>query len=208
MHLGATTLPSRIRVIGTLPRSSSPLRRDPSRFPQVPFQHSRSRVATLVQARRTIYRALRRPDCTLNRLFALVAEEDDQPVTESIATPETNCPPWNKPKLARALSVVATPGNRRSCLSCGTPHLNIVRFHQPCLLPWRTPYCHRNTAGFWAGTSEDCHPRTTWRPLTLFGQPGSFSFANWRFLPCRPDGTTAKCYFILLPLRVPPPHIE
>ena len=38
----------------------------------------------------------------------------------------------------------------------------------------------------WAGIGEDCRPRTTWRPLTLFGQPGSSSFATrWRFLPRR-----------------------
>ena len=80
----------------------SPLRRDPSRFPQVPFQHSRSRVATLVQAGRTIYLALRRPDCTSSRLFALVAEEDDRPVTQSIATPEPGCPDPH-PRSSRSL---------------------------------------------------------------------------------------------------------
>ena len=80
----------------------SPLRRDSSRFPQVPFQHSRSRVAPLVQAGRTIYLALRRPDCTLIRLFALVAEEYDRPVTQSIATPEPGCPDPH-PKSSRSL---------------------------------------------------------------------------------------------------------
>ena len=34
-----------------------------------------------------------------------------------------------------------------SRVSCRPSHLNIDRFHQPCLIPWRTPYCHRNTAG-------------------------------------------------------------
>ena len=90
-----------------------------------------------------------------------------------------------------------------SRVSCRPSHLNFDSFHQPCLLPWRTPYCHRNTA--WAGVGEDCRPRTTWRPLALFGQPGSPSFAtHWRFLPRRLDGTTAGCQFILPPLRVPP----
>ena len=34
-----------------------------------------------------------------------------------------------------------------SRVSCRPSHLNVDRFHQPCLLPWRAPYCHRNTAG-------------------------------------------------------------
>ena len=62
-------------------------------------------------------------------------------------------------------------------------HLDVDRFHQPCLSPGRT-----------SRISEDCRPRTTWRPLTILGQPGSSSFAShWRFLPRRLDGTTAGC---------------
>ena len=58
-----------------------------------------------------------------------------------------------------------------SRVSCRPPHLNVDRFHQPCLLPGRT-----------SRIGEDCRPRTTWRPLTLFEQPGSSSFAShWRF---------------------------
>ena len=58
-----------------------------------------------------------------------------------------------------------------SRVSCLPFHLNIDRFHQPCLLPGRT-----------SRIGEDCRPRTTWRPLTLCGQPGSPSFAShWRF---------------------------
>ena len=76
-----------------------------------------------------------------------------------------------------------------SRVSCRPFHLNIDRFHQPCLLPGRT-----------SRIGKDCRSRTTWRPLTLFlGQPGSSYFAShWRFLPCRLDGTTAGCQFILL----------
>ena len=37
--------------------------------------------------------------------------------------------------------------------------------------PGAFPYCHRYTAGCWAGIGEDCRPRTTWRPLTLAGSP-------------------------------------
>ena len=70
-----------------------------------------------------------------------------------------------------------------SRLSCRPFHRNFDRFHQPCLLPGRT-----------SRISEDCRPRTTWRPLTLFGQHGSSSFAShWKFLPRRLDGTTAGC---------------
>ena len=58
-----------------------------------------------------------------------------------------------------------------SRLSCRPPHLNVDRFHEPCLLPGRT-----------SRIGEDCRPRTTWRPLTLLVQPGSSSFAfRWRF---------------------------
>ena len=101
---------------------------------------------------------LRWPDCTLSRLRA---EEYDWPVTQSIATPEPSS--RTIPTLDR---------------SCRPPHLNVDRFHYP----GASRYCHRCTAGCWAGTGEDCRPRTTWRPLTLFGQPGSPSFAShWRF---------------------------
>ena len=47
-----------------------------------------------------------------------------------------------------------------SRVSCRPSHLNVDRFHQPCLLPGRT-----------SRTGEDCHHRTTWRPLTLAGSP-------------------------------------
>ena len=71
--------------------------------------------------------------------------------------------------------------------------------------PGASPYCHRYTAGCWAGIGEDCRPRTTWRPLTLFGQPGSPSFAtHWRY--CHADETVPRqdvnSPFSLL--RVPP----
>ena len=60
-----------------------------------------------------------------------------------------------------------------SRVSCRPFHLNVDRFHQPCLLPGRT-----------SKLGEDCRPRTTWQPLTLFVQSGSSSFASyWRFLP-------------------------
>ena len=45
-------------------------------------------------------------------------------------------------------------------MSCRPSHLNVDRFHQPCLLPGRT-----------SRISEDCRPRTTWRPLSLAGSP-------------------------------------
>ena len=45
-----------------------------------------------------------------------------------------------------------------SRVSCRLLHLNVDRFHRPCLLPGRT-----------SRIGEDCHIRTTWRPLTLAG---------------------------------------
>ena len=88
-----------------------------------------------------------------------------------------------------------------SRLSCRPLHLNVDRFHQPCLLPWRIPLLPP-IHGWLLGRDRWglSVPRTTWRPLTLFGKPGSPSFAShWRFLPRRLDGTTAGCSFILLP---------
>ena len=63
-----------------------------------------------------------------------------------------------------------------SKVSCRPSHLNLDRFHQPCLVPGRT-----------SRTSEDCHPRTTWRQLTLAGTrvlpplrlTGRFCYADW-----------------------------
>ena len=70
-----------------------------------------------------------------------------------------------------------------SRLSCRPSHLN-VDFHQPCLLPWRVPYCHRNTAGLgrdrW-GLSVSPYPR-----LSLLCD-------SLEVLPRRQDGTTAGC---------------
>ena len=147
----------------------SPLRRDPSRFPQVPFQHSRSRVATLVQAGRTIYLALRRPDCTLSRLFASVAEEYDRPVTQSIATPEPGCPDPH-PRSSRSLlrpwvchhTREPTVLSRVSCRPTPeywpfSPALSVTLAH-PLL-------CNRNTAGLgrdrW-GLSSPYHVAATY----------------------------------------------
>ena len=94
-----------------------------------------------------------------------------------------------------------------SRVSCRPSHLNFDRFHQPCLLPWRTPYCHRNTAGCWAGIGKDCRLHTTWRPLTLFGQPGSSSLCVSLEVVATP---TRRYHGRMLippspPLRVPPP---
>ena len=48
---------------------------------------------------------------------------------------------------------------------CRPFHLNIDRFHQPCLLPGRT-----------SRIGEDCRPRTTWRPLTFFWRAAALLF--------------------------------
>ena len=90
-----------------------------------------------------------------------------------------------------------------SRLSCRPPHLNFDRFHQPCLLPWRVPLLPPIHGRDRWGLSV---LRTTWRPLTLLGQPGSPSFAtDWRFF-----ATPTRRYHgrmlihPSLPLRVPP----
>ena len=64
----------------------------PIRFPQHLFSvHDHGRLRSSRQGF-TIDLALRRPDCTLSRLFASVAEEYERPVTQPIATPEPGCP--------------------------------------------------------------------------------------------------------------------
>ena len=111
-------------------------------LPATPFQCPRSRTATLGEGAAATYLPLRLSDCTLSRLRA---EEYDRPVTQSIATPEPSSrtiPTLDRTLVARwSLECVATLGSRRSC------PISADRFHQPCLLPWRTSYCHRNTAG-------------------------------------------------------------
>ena len=138
--------------------------------------HDHGRLRSSLVAAALVYLALRRPDCAFSRLTAFIAEEYDRPVTQSIATPEPGCP-GPHPRSSRPEPTVL------SRWSCRPSHLNTDRFHQPCLLPGRT-----------SRIGEDCRPRTAWRPLTLFGQPGSSSSAShWRFLPRRLDGTTAGC---------------
>ena len=106
---------------------------------------------------RSSYLPLRRPDCTLNRLSA---EEYDQPVTQSTATPE---PSRTIPTLDQALvahqrlECVTTPGSWRSCPGWAAAHFT-----------WMCLAC---SPGRTSRIGEDCHPRTTWRPLTLAGSP-------------------------------------
>ena len=48
-----------------------------------------------------------------------------------------------------------------SRLSCRPPHLNVDRFHQPCLLPWRVPLLPPIHGWLLGRTGEDCRPRVT-----------------------------------------------
>ena len=72
-----------------------------------------------------------------------------------------------------------------STVSCRPSHLNVDRFHQPCLFS----RAHSRIG-------EDYHPRTTWRPLTL---AGGLALPSVRL-------TGGFCHarsFVLLSLRVP-----
>ena len=100
-------------------------------------------------------------DGTLSRLFALVAEEHDRPVTQSIATPEPGCP-GPHPRLSRNSPRPKMCHHTRepTVLSrAAAQHPNFDRFH---LLLGRT-----------SRVGEDCHPRATRRPLTLAESPVS-----------------------------------
>ena len=104
LHLGATTIPSRIRVIGySADQQQSPLRRDPSASRRYLFSthdHGRPRSN---QARVLPHTwPLCGPDGTFSRLFAFVAEEHERPVTQSVATPEPGCPDPH-PRSSRGL---------------------------------------------------------------------------------------------------------
>ena len=77
-----------------------------------------------------------------------------------------------------------------STVSCRPFHLNVDRFHQPCLSPWRTSYCHRNTAGL-GRDRRTVVPVPRGGHLPFFGQPGSPSFAtHWRY--CHADKTVPR----------------
>ena len=131
---------------------------------------------------RSSYLPSRRPDCTLSRLHA---EEYDLPVTQSIATPEQGCPdPHPGSSAVHSLEPRVCHHTREptvlSRVSCRPSHLNIDRFHQPCLFSW----AHSRIG-------EDGHPRTTWRPLTLAGSMVLHPCVSLE-LPRRQDGTTAR----------------
>ena len=79
-------------------------------------------------------------------------------------------------------------------VSCRPFHLSFDRFHQPYLSPGRP-----------SRIGEDCRPRTTWRPLTLLGQPGSSSFAShWRFFATPTRRYHGRMSIHPSTLRVPP----
>ena len=140
-------------------------------LPATPFRCPRSRTATLGKGAAAHFPHLRWPDCTLSRLRA---EEYDRPVTQSIATREPSS--RTIPTLDR---------------SCRPPHLNVDRFHYP----GASPYCHRCTAGCWAGIGEDCRfpvPRGDHLPFWCSPVLPPLRLTGG-FLPRRIDGTTAGC---------------
>ena len=95
----------------------------------------------------------------LSRLTALVAEEQDPPVTQSIATPEPCCPDPHQRSSRSSQSpwVCHTPEPTvLSKLSVPPRLLNFDRY------PGAPAYCHRNTAGCWAGIREERDPLTAW----------------------------------------------
>ena len=160
----------------------------PIHFPQTPFQCPRSRTATL-------------GPLILTKAWLYIEPSPCGGVRQA-GDPVDSDPgarlPWPPPKikrwsLARALSVSPHPGAdgfvqgdlhpiSPECWPF-SPALPVTLAH-----PWLPP-----KHGWLLGMDRwGLSPRTTWRPLTLFGQPGSPSFAtNWKFLPRRLDGTTA-----------------
>ena len=137
----------------------SPLRRDPSRFPQVPFCTHDHGWLTLVRAGRTIYLALRKPDCTLSRLFALVAEEYNRPVTQSIATPEQSCPDPHHRSSRSLLKPWVSPHSGGDGLVQGElPPSTWILTVFTSLACYPGAPLTAETRLAWAGIGEDCRP--------------------------------------------------
>ena len=178
-HPGATTFhpSSRLTEVSTLLTGPSASRR------HLFSAHDHGQL-------RSNHQSLRWPDRALSRLRA---EEHDQPVTQSTATPEPGCPdPHPRSSAGRLLEPWVCRHTREpTVLSRVSAAWILTVFTSLACYPGAPPYCHRNTAGFgrdrW-GLSSPYHVATTY-PC---GQPSSSSLATkWRFLPRRLDGTTA-----------------
>ena len=135
-HPGTITFPPEGSV-NALISTAHPLPADPFSVPTITDSYARARWP-----QHLITLPLRRPDCTLSRLSA-IADEYHWPVTQSTAIPEPGCPglhprsSWSSQRpwvchRTRKPTVVSRVSSR-------PPHLNVDRFHQPCLLPGRTP---------------------------------------------------------------------
>ena len=144
------------------------------------------------------------PACTLSRLhlhtsFGWVY---DPPVTQSIATPE---PPFRWPQpwivLRSSHGRVATLRKRRSCPEWAWQPCpqNFYRFSPAWPVTLARTLLPPLTAA-WAGTSEDCPHRTTWRPPTLLTASPIFPpcATHWKYSIRRLDCTTAGRSFALL----------
>ena len=166
-----------------------------TRFPQHLFSaHDHGRLRSNFVAEPRFTWPIRGPDCTLRGVHT-------RPVTQSMATPARI---FLVHTLDRAGARQERPWIRDhtweptvlSRMSVPLRLLNVDRFHQPCMLPWRTPLQPPITAGCWAGIGKDCRPRTTWRPFTLAGKPClplRVSASKRRGTsPRRPDGATAR----------------
>ena len=92
----------------------------PTRFQKVPFQHRRSRAATVGPGSESdLLVSLRMPECTLSRLsFWPLWRERVRPVGDPVDSDHGAELPWS-PKTQwvprKGLGCVTTPGSRRSC---------------------------------------------------------------------------------------------
>ena len=157
-------------------------------LPTTPFQCPRSRTAPLGWGAAAPFLTLRWPDCTLSRLRA---EEYDRSVTQSIATDPHPRSDAGRPPEPWVCHHTREP-TVLSRVSCRPSHLNVDRFHQPCLLPWRNsllPPKHGWLLGRdrWGLSVSPNNVATTY-PC---GLPGSPSFAtHWRY--CHADSTVPR----------------
>ena len=170
VHPGASTFPSAL-MLQSHQQLAHPLHTDTFSVPTITDGYARTRQG------KTITFALTWAWLYIWAVSLLkIAAEHDRLVTQSTATPKPGCP-------GHRLECVTTPGSRRSCPGwAAAQHLKIYRFHQPCLLPWRTSLTATETrlAGG-QGQGEDCRPRTSpvFPPVRLTG--GTY----------HADGTTA-----------------
>ena len=176
----ATTFPP-VCAFRQLPRR---LVHGPYTRPQHLFSvHDHGRLRSAIQCWDRYTLSIRRPDSRLSRLVAFSGEENERPVTQSIATPN------------QSSRTISTHGSRRSCPGWAAAHLTWM------LTVFTSVACYLDAFQDKWGLSSPYHVATTY-PC---GQPGLPS-VRLTGGTCHADWTVPRQDVYSLPLRVPPPR--